>query len=274
MSTRLAPVTDTDAIPETDDEDGPGRSRKGRKALAIALGLVVLGSGAAAVDIVAGRHQHRAAAGPRTAPPTDRGAPVPPLGAPSVAPPAGPSSQDLTVPVTTPKGLTWSWWAGELEPASATAGPAHVSGAVTSGYARTPLGAVIAAQQIASRYLASPNGGWRAVTLAQVVPGPGRDAYLKARAKVSDAAPAAGYAQPAGFRYVSWTPDVAVVQLAAQLPGRSGDGLLVGYQVATATLLWLDGDWRLQLQPDGGVSPTATRVPTPSGFVLWGAPHA
>jgi len=164
--------------------------------------------------------------------------------------------------------LTWSTWAGEQEPASPDAGPSRVTGAVASGYARSPLGALLAAQQIGTRYLASPHGGWRTVTLAQVLPGPGRDRFVAFRSTTTDAAPSGGYGQPVAFRFVSWTPAQGVVQLVSRVPGFDG------FQVVTSTVLWRDGDWRLQLQSDGGVSPTAVAVPTPTGFVLWGAPGA
>ena len=43
-------------------------------------------------------------------------------------------------------------------------------------------------------------------------------------------------------------------------------------QVTTATVRWVDGDWKLQLQPDGSQSPYATTIPdlASAGFVpLW-----
>jgi len=106
------------------------------------------------------------------------------------------------------------------------------------------------------------------VTLAQVVPSPGRANFLAQRATTTDNPPPGGWAQPVAFRFVSWTPNEAVVQLLSRTTG------VDGYQVATGTLLWRAGDWRLQLQNDGGISPTAVQVPTPTGFVLWGAPNA
>ena len=41
-------------------------------------------------------------------------------------------------------------------------------------------------------------------------------------------------------------------------------------QVTTTTVKWVHGDWRLELQPDGGPSPTAQTVPDLDGFVVWG----
>jgi hypothetical protein len=56
-----------------------------------------------------------------------------------------------------------------------------------------------------------------------------------------------------------------VLQLVTRFP-RTG-----GLQVTVTTVKWVGGDWRLELQPDGGTSPTAQTVPSLDGFVVWGA---
>ena len=67
-----------------------------------------------------------------------------------------------------------------------------------------------------------------------------------------------------GFRVVAFTPDVAVICFVSRfsLTGR--------LQATTTTLKWTGGDWQLELQPDGGLSPTALTVPDLDGFVVWG----
>jgi len=134
---------------------------------------------------------------------------------------------------------------------------------VHAGYAHTPTGALLAATQIGARYLISPGDDWRRVVQEQVLSGPGRDVYVEKRAKVTSSAPPGTYGQFAGFRFVTYTPDVAVIQLVS----RFSDGTL---QVSTYTVRWVNGDWRLQLQPDGGASPTLQRVDNLAGFVPWG----
>jgi hypothetical protein len=254
--------------PATGEDGEPPSPPSRRRMLVIGAALLALAGVLVAFVVIGGeRGRHPSAAPPPAAAPaagqSTASSPVVP-----VPPRTGATDQDLAIPVTTPTGLTWSLWHGAWLPYSRTAGPSHVDGPVASGYARTPLGALIAAQQIGTRYLISPNGGWRAVTLAQVLPGIGRDRFLAARAAVSDDPPVEGLAQLVAFRYVSWTRDQAVLQAVVRVPGRDG------FQVTTSTVFWVDGDWRLQLQPDGGESPLATQVPTPTGFVLWGAPGA
>ncbi len=241
----------------------PDPRRPRRKALAIGAVLLALVAGLVAVDVTAGHHQQARTPAAAAPPGAEPAAPFAPA-APAV--PRRPAPLDLTVPVTTPSGLTWARFAGEWEPYSADAGPAHVVGSVAAGYARSPLGALLAAQQIGTRYSQPPGLGWRTVTLAQVLPGPGRDAYLRLRATVSDAAPTDGYAQPEGFRYVAWTPDQAVLQLLAHRG--------VQYAVVTMTVRWQHGDWRLELLANGSNSPSVTSLPSPTGFVPWGAPDA
>ncbi len=92
----------------------------------------------------------------------------------------------------------------------------------------------------------------------------GRDAFARNRVGIDPHAPPGTYGQIAGFRIVTFTPQVAVVQLVSRFPT---SGVL---QVTTTTVRWSGGDWRLQLQPDGGTSPTAQAVPTLDGFVVWG----
>ncbi|WP_406693324.1 hypothetical protein REH65_33055 (plasmid) [Saccharopolyspora sp. ID03-671] len=134
-------------------------------------------------------------------------------------------------------------------PVSAEAGPYSHAGAVASGFQRSPVGALMAATQISTRYLVSPGDGWRQVTEQQVLPGPGRDLYMRARAAAGDDLGEA-ITQLAGYRFVTYSPDVAVIQLAS----KSTNGGLVG---TTITVRWSGGDWRLELQPNGGASPAS-----------------
>ncbi len=236
---------------------GSGRQRLGRAwaiGAAVIVALIVL---AAVVVIWATR-------GGGT-PPAATPSPSPPA-SPSMAPsssPSGATVQDQAVPVTPPQGVTWSLFQSVALPSSRTAGPTRVGGPVYAGDAHTPAGALLAAAQIGSRYLISPGGGWRQVVEQQVVPGPGRDVYIQKRAKVDSTSVAPGtYGQFAGFRFVTYAPDTAVIQYVT----RFSNGNL---QVATDTVHWFDGDWKLQLQPDGSATPTVQSVSTLAGFIPW-----
>jgi hypothetical protein len=164
-----------------------------------------------------------------------------------------------------PENVSWQLFMGVALPYSPTAGPAAVDGPVYRGFDRSQAGALLAAVHLGTRYLLTPGEGWREVLDRQVLPGSGRDAFAVNRAGVDPQAPPGTYGQITGFRVVTFTPDVAVVQLVSRFPT---SGVL---QVTTTTVRWVGGDWRLQLQPDGGTSPTAQAVPSLDGFVVWGA---
>jgi hypothetical protein len=186
------------------------------------------------------------------------------------APPAAaaPGSADAAVIeplLVAPEGLRWLLFMGVALPYSRTAGPTVVDGPVYGGFECSQPGALLAAVHLGVRYLLTPGEGWREVLERQVLPGAGREAFARNRAGIDPQAPPGTYGQIAGFRIVTFTQDVAVVQLVSRFPT---SGVL---QVSTTTVRWVDDDWRLQLQPDGGTSPTAQAVPNLDGFVVWGA---
>jgi hypothetical protein len=178
-------------------------------------------------------------------------------GEPGPVPSAGPT----TVPTTAPEDVTWELVNGIAVPRSASAGPTQIDGPLHHGFAHTPEGALMAALQIYTRGGFTEGDGWRAVTMEQVMPGPGRQVYINAREKVDDLQPPPeGWGQVAGFRFQSYSPDRAVIEIAERFQSGS-------IQVHSSTVVWHDGDWRLQLQPDGELGPYTSAVPNLSGFV-------
>jgi hypothetical protein len=159
--------------------------------------------------------------------------------------------------------VAWTVFHGIAEPASREHGPRRSEADVDRCYARTPTGALIAAWQIATRFVLADD--WRRVVELQVMPGAGRDAYVAQRARVrTDTARAAGgYGQLAAFAIASYTPQVATVQLVSRF---AATGHL---QVNTVTVVWSGDDWRLQLQPDGSISPSLQAASSLAGFVPW-----
>jgi hypothetical protein len=233
------------APPPTDPGDSAPRRKIGRFLVAV---LALAAIGAVLIGVGGGRHRNP------PAPPEPR-----PSGTTQV-PANRLSDRSQTVPTTPPVGIDWRLFAGVVLPYSSAAGPARVSGAVASGFAHTPLGALLAVEQTSPRYAAAPTPGWRAETLAQVLPGVGRDRFVEWRARTPDAAPTGGYAQIAGFRFVTYSPGTAVIQTAYRQPDQ-------GLHVGTETVRWVGGDWRLELQPGGESTPTVQPVATLTGFV-------
>ena len=160
-----------------------------------------------------------------------------------------------------PSGVTWQLFGGVALPFSSAAGPMIVEGAgVARCFARSPLGALIATDQLSVRYLLSPD--WRTVVRTQVVAGPGRDAYTTWRAGQQVNPFETGYAQSAGFRFITYTPQLAVIEKVM----RAGDGSLGAFVL---TVQWQDGDWRLVLQADGIANPPGHDVDSLDGYVPW-----
>jgi hypothetical protein len=206
----------------------------------------------------------RAASSSRTAVQTSE-SPLP--SNPAIGTTTATGTAEATAVETPPPDVSWALFDGIALPTSSTAGPTHVLGAVHAGFAHSPEGALIADTQIAVRYLATPGTGWRDVLSEQVVPGPGVNAYSKAReaSGLADVqrVDTAGVGQIVGFRFITYTSSVAVIQIVVRFPS-SGQ-----YQVATNTVDWLNGDWKLQLLPDGSSASTVQTINDLAGFVAW-----
>lgn len=232
----------------------PIRARWLRPRVVLVAAAVLLGAVVAVILTVRGGGADRPAG-------TGTGG-VPAAATPSGGRPEAGSAEDV-VPTVAPGGVRWELYRTVALPFSDEAGPREVRGDVAAGYARTPTGALLASQQVAVRRVLAED--WRAVTDRSVAEGPGRDAWVAARARYGRLDPPAPgeLGQMAGFRFVDYSPDRAVIQFVS----RFGSGRL---QVVTSTVAWKDGDWRLVLQPDGGESPTAQTVGSLAGFVAWG----
>lgn len=218
--------------------------------------LLLLGAGAVSL---------RDGSGSRATPPVPKASGLPAVATNHPAPgAAAPPDIGGNEPLLSAPQVSWQLFSGVALPYSPTAGPSNVDGPVYSGFERSQAGALIAAAQLGTRYLLTPGSGWREVVARQVLPSTGREVYIQARAHVQLNDPPGTYGQLAGFRIVAYTGDVAVIQEVSRF---SFTGRL---QVTTATVKWVGGDWRLELQPDGGNSPTAQAVPSLDGFVVWG----
>ncbi len=190
---------------------------------------------------------------------------APPTG-PAIAPSSAPSTvpTEALAPLTAaPAGVTWELFQGVALPTSRTDGPTRVDGAVHAGFSRTPTGALLANAQIADRSLIEPSlDGLRQIAEEQLVEGPGKVAYLNLVNSFTgrNDPPAAGYAQYVGFRFITYSPDLAVISLATR--GKSGR-----IQTGTDTLRWVDGDWKLELPASGLQQPQV--VANLAGYIPW-----
>jgi len=263
---RLPASLELERPPRAQDSTGPGWLLLP----ATVLGLVTAG-GLLVATTSASRTASAGSQPPATAPAATPAAAAAVTGAGPAAAPAA----DAAALASPPVDVMWRVFDGFALPEGSADGPRTVDGAVEAGFAHSPRGALLAAVQITARMLVAPGDGWRQVVLRQVLPGPGRDAWLRVRGEAAaDGMPGttADYAQVAGYRYVTWSPDVAVLQLVTRTALADAPDALA---VSTLTLRWTEvgpegADWRLELQPDGSPTPSRQAVRDLLRFVPWG----
>ncbi len=122
------------------------------------------------------------------------------------APPPRPAAALPQLPQVSLAGLRWSDYHGVKLPSSPAAGPRDTCGGLASGFADTPLGALLAALNIAVRANAQWGPGVFGPTIRDQVTGPDAAALLSgcqaAYAQASQAAHVTGGA-PLGNAYVT-----------------------------------------------------------------------
>jgi len=138
-------------------------------------------------------------------------------------------------------------------------------GDVSSCFARTPTGAVLAAHDLSLR-VGLPSdieGSVKAMT----VPGPGQDrliSILLDRGVIESVQGFDGLCRPVGFVVVDYTEDRATIEHAFTCP----DGTLTA---ATSVVAWSDGDWNLVLTDDGEQAHTQHQIFSLDTYIEWKA---
>jgi hypothetical protein len=186
------------------------------------------------------------------------------------------------LPLVSVAGLTWTDFHGVELPVSRTAGPRAVRGGLASGFADTPLGALLAAVNIGVRANAQWGPGIFGPTIRRQVTGPDSAALL--------AACQVGYAQdsqaegiPAGqplgpayvteeaFRWLAYTPAAATVAIVSAGPGSGG---VTARAVTRISVRWSAGDWRVIAPPGGDWGNAAAAVTSLAGYTVFPVPPA
>lgn len=240
--------------------DSDGDSPWTRPSTLLAIAFLVFAVVAGSIVLLRSRHTAPAAAAQpaisvSTAPPTST---QPRPGSPSATAPL----PNQTVPDTAPQA-TWITVATLALPTSPTYGPKVNDGTVMAGYQHSPTGALFAVADNRVRFSLVPN--WKAATLSAVADNPGRAAFIRNRTPYGVlAAPTPGtFTQIAGYNFVSYKSDQAVIQVLSQ----AVDG---SYTTLVTTAVWKENDWKISLSPSGDNPPVAT-APSASGYVAWKA---
>jgi hypothetical protein len=168
--------------------------------------------------------------------------------------------------------IRWVAYQGYLLPESATAGPRDTAGGFASGFADTPLGALLAALNIA------PRSSWQfGPAVFQPVIEDQVTGEYRPDLRTSDlyAWDAAGqqtprystYAKWIGFAGQSYTPLAATVNA---VEGATTGTTVI--DVATQIRVqWSHGDWKLVAPPGGNWDNASVRVTSLSGYTLFPA---
>ncbi|MGY1438581.1 hypothetical protein [Streptomyces reniochalinae] len=165
-------------------------------------------------------------------------------------------------PASAPKDVEWKNLNGVTVPTSPSAGPTRYSGPVWWCYAHTPMGAVMAAHSILTHMSTTD---WRTVAEQQLVAGEGRDAFISQRSSLGQSQTTDDDAGvPSGFFVGSFTKNTTQVRLL--IKGASG-----GLGVATVSMRWSGGDWKVEPRSDGALFGTSDSGVNSNGFIKWGA---
>lgn len=230
-----------------------GRTRRvwrSRAALLVAAGVAIVILLLAVIIGITGGDSPTSPAPPPPAPPT--------AGASGQV--AGPTDTD-THQFVAPQ-MPWTWVGGGLgvPDGGKKYGPVVVNGQLAAGYARTPIGSLVADLNISGRATAGED--WRPSAEQQLV-GPGQDAWIQKRGAVDSVPPTTGFCQVVGYRFAIWTLDDAQMEIASYCPGAGLQGVMQEVQ-------WVNGDWRVVTQPDGSMGTNPHALSSLTGFTPWG----
>ncbi len=174
-------------------------------------------------------------------------------------------------------GLNWAGFHGIELPYSAKNGPHHTRNGLASGFTDTPRGALLAAVNIAVRTAALWGPRIFGPTIRHQVTGPDARALLRtdvsdyaamrAGAKVRSGQPAGrGYAAEAAYRFLSFTPAAATVDIVTEAPGSGGASVMTATRIG---LVWQHGDWRVIAPPGGDWASSATPISSLTGYTTF-----
>ena len=173
--------------------------------------------------------------------------------------------------------MRWHNYHGVELPSSPAAGPRDTAGGLASGFADTPLGALLAALNIAVRANAQWGPGIFGPVIRDQVTGPDAAALLAGcQAAYNQAAEAAhvtggrplgdAYVTEEAFRWVTYTPSDATVNLVSAGPGSQG---LTVRAVTRMQVTWDGGDWQVVAPPGGDWGNAASLLSSLSGYTIF-----
>ncbi|WP_420367139.1 hypothetical protein [Curtobacterium sp. L1-20] len=166
-----------------------------------------------------------------------------------------------------PSDLTWHAGRGGISwPVSATVGPTKKVDGFAACFARTPTGAALAAT---TGYLGQYDTGHTVRELLNfyIADGAGKPISVDGTVK-KQTTPEQMRAQgisAAGYSVESFTKDRAIVDVVLTESGTS-----TGYFAVPFTMVWVHGDWKVQVQDNGEIFSGNPLTPSEGDFIGWG----
>jgi len=176
-------------------------------------------------------------------------------------------------------GLRWSGFYGVQLPSSPPAGPRVTRGGLASGFADTPLGALLAAVNIAVRANAQWGPAIFIPTISHQVTGPDtpalmaacEDTYRQGQAitGVRNGQPLGrAYVTEEGFRWQAYTPQGATLDIVSAGPGDHGATVRAATRIEVE---WRGRDWQVVAPPGGDWGNSATQLTSLDGYTTFPA---
>jgi len=136
-------------------------------------------------------------------------------------------------------------------------GPHRDDGTVADSYDRSPVGAALAAIQATVRMSVGADDQFAEIGQRMLAPGPGRDAWAVARTQISITGPISTPPVLLGYRVHTYAADHADVAIYTRQPDTS-------LTANTATVIWLNDDWKLLLPNGFHADPVTVLSRTPA----------
>ncbi|WP_231390426.1 hypothetical protein [Nocardia sp. CNY236] len=152
--------------------------------------------------------------------------------------PPMPHGPDLTA---VPDGVRWVDYRGVSVPVGSD-GPDEFTAQAATGFVQNPQGAALAAIVHTVRMSLAPDEHWASIAAHEIAAGDGKDAWVSSRVLLSIQTPADPATAPRlrGYTIIDYGSERSRVDIYTSFP----DGSVA---VNTATVVWVAGDWRLQL---------------------------
>lgn len=189
-------------------------------------------------------------------------------------------TQTTTLPAVSLADVRWIDYFGVQLPVSSAAGPRDLADNLAFGYTDSPLGALMAAINIATRTGGSFGTAIFSTTISRQIVGSNQQALLASAQTDAQQHGTTGQPTPGvplagsdvaltAFRFEGYTPSDAVVHYVG-----SGVDPTTGQVVRVDTRIevrWSGGDWKVVAPPGGDWNNAATQVTSLDGYHLFGS---